>query len=1140
MNPKFKLSRPCLKIPWLCVFFTTLTNGQLISGPIPGEDFFALRHMTQSPGTLLPEWHNAYTGQSKILPASHQWFALPIPSGCDNKICSVYFSAPTFREVGCTDANGDECSCQQAGPNILQPAFKGVSPGTVLHLSPEPGYPESSHQHIVLTTAKEKADGPGQALKFAPAPALFIDTGDGGFSPGVMSPVVPLLNCSGDSIHINYYPLMPEPDLPDYMLPLTRGGWFETPPEFMLSLDHCRCSTSIMSQFLSASSGKDFFDPLLLEGVQSHLLYLEREDKLADLSGVFLYREIKYTTTGKIEYQVFNNGQWHKVSLEELTRLRGLWHIEELDRIFGIDTSGSYGYNTPNNSAHKALMESFIREQQQADRRSPEPDASRQKAQTRAVDLQAPVPAETREKILHKRFDAGDDRPDHETVEAALRTIKHNIRGSLSITGDRDTLVTRDDVELLKAFNGSHRESQASHTIRELQRVVRDITLGQEYQNLRRYLSSFNIDRFKARLDRPEHDGSLAPDLEQLARANKLLLDIQQGPGRRWHDSLLSDPEAAGEHFSEVFTRLKAIRALDSPALDTAQLEWMKQQNHAAPRHPSVVIEGAGPVGLISAIKLYMAGANVSVFERRGTDYRREQIIRLDSQWINELRFVLGEKFAELFHPHTGIGQLFSDGSGSIVIRELERMLHERLSELISLEDNHGIETEGNIHLHRFAAFTVQDVLPPDQPGGSYRVLAQYHPNYDLQAGDPDQVENPDGMTPQQQQQIIEADILVCAGGKNSPARDLFFRHAPVTESAEYGVSLWAGSTLKTHTLDTFPAIQGLIQLDDHFQGLFIHHVNEQMNLPHVYSGEAETLATELLAQGPDTPFSSMLHELQNQVVEIRTLENRGIVYLGMEIPTAAKDWFSQLNSAAIQVGLSPLEVRELNRAARESWFQAVADAQGFGKKLNAGMETISHPFTATFPVAQEASTRHSIVIRNREGSELLIVPVGEAATSSHFMSASGATGGFADQRAVEQYLENVIHNPYETEIHRQQMDEHLRGSRGYVLSGGRAFLAPLSVSENAARLKAQSRQEMVRLAEQSAEPDWLRPFIVEQSIARPDQFFVKMEDKLFVIDIRDAGLLEIHQLRDDGKWHRLGSRHTFKEFELRDLSGGG
>ena len=368
MNLKIQLSGAYLRILWLSMAFSALASGQMLSGSVPGEPLLFFSQTDQSDGTILPKWQNARTGQTEVLPTNHQWFALPVPSQCHKGFCTLYFTAPISRGIECTDRDGGELACQQSGSNILQPAFKGVSPGTIIHLFPKVDNPESGHQYIVLTAKKEKPDSSEPVLKSAPSPPLFIDTDSGGLFPEPILPVVPLLSCRGDDVHFTFYPLLSEPVLPAYLLSLIRGEWFEAPPGFIILLDHCDSDADEISEFISVSFSESFAESPFVRKIKTHLSYLESEQKLADFSTVFAYREKRDMTTGRTEYQVYDNGQWREASHEEFLMLRGLRHIEELDRIFGIDTSGPYGYDTPNNSAYRALMESFIREEQRESR----------------------------------------------------------------------------------------------------------------------------------------------------------------------------------------------------------------------------------------------------------------------------------------------------------------------------------------------------------------------------------------------------------------------------------------------------------------------------------------------------------------------------------------------------------------------------------------------------------------------------------------------------------------------------------------------------------------------------------------------------------------------------------------------------
>ena len=364
MNPESHLPEICQRVVCRLLLCVMLASGQVKSGAISGEHLHVFSHLAQSAGKVSTRWLNTCTGKSEVLPAKHQWFALPVPSECHQEVCTLQFSKPLFRETDCfTDGSG-KAPCQNSGSNRIQPVFEGVAPGTVLHLYPDINRPESGHQYIVLTASEEKLSGDNRSLQGFPAPPLLINTESGMLFPDVIFPVVPLLNCSGNDVRFIYYPLFSVSGIPAYLLYLIMAGRYEVPPELMVSLD--RCNTRMLKKTLFTGENEDVVGSDFRRNVYTHLSGLGDEQSLSDISGIFAYREEFNIRTGETSLLVYVNGRWQEATREERGWIRGIRHIEELDRIFGLDTSGALGFDTPNNSAYRTLMDRLIREEQQA------------------------------------------------------------------------------------------------------------------------------------------------------------------------------------------------------------------------------------------------------------------------------------------------------------------------------------------------------------------------------------------------------------------------------------------------------------------------------------------------------------------------------------------------------------------------------------------------------------------------------------------------------------------------------------------------------------------------------------------------------------------------------------------------------
>jgi 2-polyprenyl-6-methoxyphenol hydroxylase-like FAD-dependent oxidoreductase len=103
---------------------------------------------------------------------------------------------------------------------------------------------------------------------------------------------------------------------------------------------------------------------------------------------------------------------------------------------------------------------------------------------------------------------------------------------------------------------------------------------------------------------------------------------------------------------------------------------------------PTVIVIGAGPIGLASAIEAHMRGGIVTVYDIRSGTYNRDNVLRLKPSTLDILRH-LGV-YEELFGV-SGEGKV--SGDGTIPTRFLEAALARRAAALgIEVEYNHELD----------------------------------------------------------------------------------------------------------------------------------------------------------------------------------------------------------------------------------------------------------------------------------------------------------------------------------------------------------------------------------------------------------------------------------------------------------------
>ena len=750
------------------------------------------------------------------------------------------------------------------------------------------------------------------------------------------------------------------------------------------------------------------------------------------------------------------------------------------------------------------------------------------------------------------------------------------------INGDLHTLSTISEKLSKDIFpitaSDSHKKIAAEIKNLDLEQLERDLL---EVEQLWRHLRKTDGNP----LPPDQHDAitktlnakmqALEPQLKVAARCREEFHRLNSTLGRRWGADVLKNAKYAETLFTRTYSKLEKLEELARPELSAlyhAQLAHIKSKHDSMPSHPKVVIEGGGPIGLMQEIKAYEAGADVFLLEKRDAQYNRPQILRLDNQWMKDARYYLGAEFTKLFHPETGIGKIHPDGSGHIVTKALEDALHNRLSALIALENT---DKDNPGHIHRQVAHTIDGVEPPKNPGDRYRVTFEYNPRYDPTLTAEQKAQVP------KSRESVEADILICAGGNNSPMRNKYFNHTAVTDSKNYGVASWEDPQITNKGQNSFPAIQGVIPITSKFMTRYQHKLNEVMNpisgsLGASLGYEARTELVSLLGFQqedvadliskdplPDTPefaeenayrsqllddigagkltrkepnLQSSLSKSKGEVCQIRTFENRNMAYLGMEIPDAMQQWFDRGVNANLSKNtkISKQEREEIHRAVHECWFQSVADHKGISKKLNARMPMMNRKFASTFPVAQQQLSEDYAFVEDKEnGARLTIIPIGDAATSPHFMSASGLSGGRETMKLATSYTKSVALS-YDTSMKRAALENFSALAKGvseYVLSKGQDYLKPFTPEEKARQLRRNTELQLTETIKHSLSPS------VPYTLARTDEthYRLKSAQANYTLTLTGDGHLISH--RDGTPDSSTRSYMTFDHFALENLA---
>lgn len=464
--------------------------------------------------------------------------------------------------------------------------------------------------------------------------------------------------------------------------------------------------------------------------------------------------------------------------------------------------------------------------------------------------------------------------------------------------------------------------------------------------------------------------------------------------------------------------KLKFIVSLSSHRGDTIDLALIKSwiEQHKSSKNlsrPKVVIEGGGPTGLLLAITQFCAGAEVTLFEKRSTQYSRNQIVKLDPKWVAELKFYLGSHFYDLFESPKRKGCLRNDGTADIAIKDLEDALHLTLSKLIStLESKKGEVSP----IQRLAAHECEGISFKD---GKFISSSKYIKNQDLGISEP-----------KEKLKSQPVDILFCAGGKNSALKKAFLpTSVAITNSAYYGVCSWVSKEAfpeqNTEKMDLFPDFRGMFQVND--------SVLKEFNKDLSYYTE------------------DRVTKISRKNIQTRTFEAKGLVYIGMEIPEEVYKAIEKL---------PPTQRKHLENL----WFQRVLISQGTKfKKIT--IDFMDKSSCSTFPLEQERLQKEHMLSNIHRGNQnLLVLAAGDALATPHFMFYSGLTGARETIAIYEKFTKSGATS-------KKDLQKELDQISNFILKRG----SPLSTERSVEQIKQSLTEKIVDSLEDGVKKGLLR-----------------------------------------------------------------
>jgi len=547
-------------------------------------------------------------------------------------------------------------------------------------------------------------------------------------------------------------------------------------------------------------------------------------------------------------------------------------------------------------------------------------------------------------------------------------------------------------------------------------------------------------------------------DLALIVQGKQALLDIE-----------LSD---IGRHFNlkeikeiisglTLFYKCQEVRGED---VDLAVLQAICKQHDSMPHHVKVGIEGGGPTGLMLALTQFQAGSDVCLFEKRSTLFDRTQVVRLDPKWVVQMQFYLGEKFYQLFVDNKHTGTFREDGYVEIVTRDLEDILNQRLAELTSMAN-------GSIEM--LAAHEMREVVRPRNPGeGKFKVQASYIPEQGA----------PWGTSPHHTETVErEIDFLFCAGGKSSPLMKTFLPSSvPITQDKFYGVCSWMTKDLSPFkgqkgTLNHFQDFRGVVKIDEKFIDSFKSSAIEKiMNSLKCAKRDVKLFDNIDLNKWLEQPF-----------FQTRTFENRGLIYIGMELP----DELQQLLSEIPDNGQRELIEADIHTA----WFEQIGKLYKVGKDLS-----IDTKFLSMFPVDQTQLDENQAYSEiDVDGSKLFVTAAGDAATSPHFMRYSGLTGARQNILDIQSLVAALTRNPANKAEIIETFNQKMKVTADLVAGRGNAFLRNRDGNDI-----VEDRFNGALSSLQSAVTSWNNPKLTQEGEGKDASFSFVIDQQKYVISL--------------------------------------
>ena len=459
------------------------------------------------------------------------------------------------------------------------------------------------------------------------------------------------------------------------------------------------------------------------------------------------------------------------------------------------------------------------------------------------------------------------------------------------------------------------------------------------------------------------------------------------------------------------------------------------RQVHTSEDFKDVVVIGAGPTGLMAALKLYESGARVTLVEARAKFHTRKQAVVLDPSIMADLRHYLGNEYKTLFAK----GHIYPDGRGHIAIGDYEKALY---NTLVKLSEKDGA------NLRIIPGHAASKILPPDETHAKFRVSL-------------------DG-----KEDAIDCDYIYSAeGGRNSfsgkthilgqankakvdldktPNTYITMLYDIKEDEYKYASEPVQGAKIPKNITQ----IRDKLKLAFEQQLMFFYKCN-QMWEDSSFASFFSAIKNDPQGIALNRAFAELrVSDFLSKEIDLRTFETRGQFYIATEVPPPFHQVMEILHSMSKRTDVNQAvrdQALALQKKLQDEWSSLLSRSKF--KFLDDERVQIDYNTSLTFQVTPQGTSLAARILKKGD-KQLMILAGGDLFRAPHFYSGSGISSSHAGVNAFQRYFANIqAHPEEETSIkglflaEMQHIAKFVDGKMGEYCQNEIPLLPPVKIS---------------------------------------------------------------------------------------------